>query len=316
MDKVAYSYSDIYIHENLDLDNVLNGKIVIIYDNNVESYILSYVDRFLSYGFDTSEESKTISTFTDIATFLTLNNVTRDYLIVAIGGGITLDIVGYTASSYMRGTKVTYIPTTLLAMVDASIGGKCGVNFLKKKNYLGSFYHPQEVHVFPQFLETLDENEISNGMAEVIKIALVKDKHLFEELKGNIEMSTLIKKAIELKVKIVLEDILDNGYRRVLNFGHTIGHALEEISKYELPHGFCVGIAISYKMQSDEIDYVLHKYGLFTRDDFDLSKYRDTIIELVKFDKKNDENINVTVVKEIGEGEVVSVQDIDTIIKW
>jgi 3-dehydroquinate synthase len=158
----------------------------------------------------------------------------RETVLVALGGGATLDLVGFVASTFLRGVPLILIPTTLLAMVDASIGGKNGINTSQGKNLLGTFYVPKAILIDLGFLKTLPKEEWLHGLAEIFKIALVRDPSLLED------PNRMIRRAIEAKMEIVKEDPFERGIRRILNFGHTVGHALEVVGK--ISHGKAVAI--------------------------------------------------------------------------
>jgi 3-dehydroquinate synthase len=162
----------------------------------------------------------------------------RDTVIVSLGGGATSDVVGFAASTYLRGVPLILVPTTLLAMVDAAIGGKTGINTRWGKNLIGTLYHPKAVICDLSFLETLSETERLNGMAEILKMGLVADAEMFNRT----HLEELVIRAIQGKIAIVEKDPHEGGLRRILNFGHTIGHALEAVSRYEMPHGSAVAI--------------------------------------------------------------------------
>jgi len=178
----------------------------------------------------------------------------RTTILIALGGGVIGDLVGFVASTYMRGLPLVHIPTTLLAQIDSSIGGKVAVDHPLAKNIIGSFYQPKAVYVDPEVLQTLSDKDIKNGIAEAIKIAVIKSPAFFKWLEKN--MSQLLKKntdllcklvenAVSLKIEIVLQDPWERGLRKVLNFGHSIGHALEVRARYQnLSHGEAVALGM------------------------------------------------------------------------
>lgn len=173
----------------------------------------------------------------------------RDTCLIALGGGITTDIVGFIGATYCRGISLVYIPTSLLAMVDASIGGKTGVNTPHGKNLVGCFYQPKAVFIDPQFLTTLPKVEYQNGLVELIKHALIADKTLFEQLLSHSYINcdnimNLIYRSSEIKKNIVEQDEKETGIRQLLNFGHTIGHAIEVLENYQIRHGTAVAMGI------------------------------------------------------------------------
>ncbi len=194
----------------------------------------------------TKESKKDFTTLRMIIDFLTLKKITREDNIVAIGGGITLDITAFAASIYKRGCNLTLVPTSFLAMIDAAIGGKTGINYLKFKNLLGSFYPASFILIVPEFLHTLPEVEIKNGWAECIKIALLHSEKLYDlTLKDNSEITAdIIREAILSKYHFCRQDLTDGGERQKLNLGHTFAHLIESASDYEIPHGLAVAIGI------------------------------------------------------------------------
>lgn len=177
----------------------------------------------------------------------------RQACVIALGGGIVLDVAGYLASTYARGVPLVLVPTSLLAMVDACIGGKTAVNTPQGKNLIGTFYQPQVVFVDINFLHTLPQAELKNGIVEMIKHALILDKEYFDFLEKNaVEILALdmpivqeaIYRSIAIKVQVVAQDEKETAIRRLLNFGHTVGHAIEAVSAYSVPHGRAVALGI------------------------------------------------------------------------
>ena len=184
------------------------------------------------------------------------SGITRKCFAVAFGGGVIGDISGFFASTYMRGIKFFQIPTTLLAMVDASIGGKTAVNMKEGKNLIGTFYMPEAVLIDVDFLKTLPEKEFKNGLAEVIKYGAM-NKMFFESLKKNLKqilkkdekiLINTIKFCVNIKTEIVKRDFREKGLRQILNFGHTIGHAIESAGNYRTKHGFAVALGMIYEV--------------------------------------------------------------------
>lgn len=191
-----------------------------------------------TYVFKPGEKSKTLHTAEDLCGFLSENHFGRRDLIIALGGGVCGDLAGFAASIYMRGIPYVQIPTTLLAMADSSVGGKTGVNTEAGKNMLGTFWQPSLVIADPKTLETLNKTELLNGLAEIIKAGFIGDTSIFDTISDGLPAA--IAKAIQVKKDIVEEDEREGGRRKLLNFGHTIGHAIERCSKYTVPHGFAV----------------------------------------------------------------------------
>lgn len=232
-------------------------KIYVVYDRNVEQFALKIAGDNPSLPLDADEKNKTIDTALNICRWLLAVNADRGALVLAVGGGFTTDITGFAASIYKRGIRYANIPTTLLAMVDAAIGGKTGVNFDSYKNMIGSFHQPEFTYIYPKVLETLPEREYNSGVVELLKTFIIKNrKHNYEKAVDQVRkpfdaeaMEPLIKAAAKIKRKIVLDDEFDEGPRMVLNLGHTYGHAIEwwqTKNNIEQPysHGEAVAIGI------------------------------------------------------------------------
>jgi len=203
--------------------------------------------------FSATEQNKRLSSVEDLAQRLIRAGADRKSVLVAVGGGVTGDVVGFLASIYMRGIPHYQIPTTLLAQVDSSIGGKTGVDLPEGKNLLGSFHQPSFIWMSPEFLETLTEEHFRQGMAEVIKTALIGDEVLWKYLETHADqikrrdlgaLLRVVSACCAIKAKVVEADERESGYRRVLNLGHTVGHALERLSGYRIPHGDAVAVGL------------------------------------------------------------------------
>ena len=236
-------------------------KVVIVTDNHVASLYAEKVKLSLEdagfqvavFDFLEGEERKNLTTVQKVYEFLVKQGLTRSDGIVAIGGGVVGDLAGFVASTYMRGIHFVQIPTSLTAQVDSSIGGKTGVNTPFAKNMVGTFAQPDGVLIDPLVLETLGKRELIEGMGEVIKYGLIEDPELWAlltELDGSVESilehaETLIEHSCQVKRKMVVEDELDNGVRLYLNFGHTIGHAIEATAGYgKVMHGEAVAMGM------------------------------------------------------------------------
>lgn len=200
--------------------------------------------------FSAGENNKTRETKQQLEDVLLQKNYGRDIGIIALGGGVVTDMVGFLAATYCRGVAVIYIPTTLLAMVDASIGGKTGINTPLGKNLIGAFYQPNAVFMDITLLHSLPEREWHNGIVEMLKHGLIDSPALFETLQKNTitinhaHLSSIIYKSCAIKQKIIEQDERDLGIRQMLNFGHTIGHAIETLSHYQCSHGEAVAIGM------------------------------------------------------------------------
>ena len=308
-------YEDVVIGKGIinDLAKYVNldRKVMIIADSGIpKEYIKTvskqceecYVRNFLK-----GEENKNFENYQLLLFALTDKQFTRNDLIIALGGGVTTDLAGFVASSYMRGIEFVNIPTTLLAQVDAAIGGKVAIDFNNYKNIVGHFYKPSKVVIDVKTLDTLDDRLFLEGISEIIKMAITLDKDFYlylesldlDGFKKNIEY--IVSKSIMLKSNIVALDERESGLRRVLNFGHTVGHAVESLSKGEILHGEAVSIGMTYMVEDSlkaRLVKLLKKYGLPTE-----TKYKsDELIGYMKMDKKkvDDDKIIIITCPEIG----------------
>jgi 3-dehydroquinate synthase len=268
MDKdVIYNdlVTNIHFSDFKNLESIINSKNqFLIIDNNINKLYGNYFKNFDKFIIESKEQNKSIISYQNCINQLINNNVDKNITIFGIGGGIVCDFAGFVASTYKRGTKLILVPTSLLAQVDAAIGGKCALNFNKIKNVIGTFKQAEQILIIPEFLQTLNDDEFVNGLAEVLKIAIIYDYNLFEILENNNinnyrSNSELIKriisKSINDKMEIVSQDYYDKGIRKILNAGHTIGHAIE--SKYELPHGKSVALGLKITTElSLKLNYI------------------------------------------------------------
>ena len=258
---------------------------------------------------ESGEGSKSLETFGTLLGKMLDNNFSRKDCVVAVGGGVVGDLSGYAAASYMRGIDFYNIPTTLLSQIDSSIGGKTAINLGNVKNIVGAFYQPKKVLIDPDVLTTLSERQISNGLAEAVKMALTSDRELFdilekEDIKEKIEK--IIIRSLNIKKNVVEQDEKESGLRKILNFGHTIGHGIETSS--ELYHGECVALGLipmcDEKIITRVIE-VLKKCNLYNLINFDWNK----ITEAAFHDKKADgEFVTVTTVPKVGSFELKTMK--------
>lgn len=221
------------------LSSFVKSRSVIVTDSHVAALYGSLLKGPV-ITFPPGEKSKTRQMKAYVEDKMLEMGLGRDITIIAVGGGVVTDLAGFVAATYCRGVSYISVPTTLLAMVDASIGGKVGVNTEHGKNLIGAFYNPEIIIVDPSVLKTLPEKEMLNGIAEIIKYGLILDPSLLEMPLGE----NLIESCIALKQSIVEKDPFEKGLRRVLNFGHTIGHAIEAASSYTLSHGESIAIGM------------------------------------------------------------------------
>ena len=232
---------------------ITNSVVAPLYLDGFQRSIAPYLD-VESFTILDGEQEKNLHNFERIMVKLLESNYGRDTTLIALGGGVTGDLTGFAASCYQRGIDLIQVPTTLLAQVDASIGGKTAVNHTLGKNMIGTFYQPQSVHIAPSFLLTLPEREYVSGLAEVVKYALLGDYSFFEWLEQSVDLilnrdlptvSAMIERCCKMKADIVAQDETENNIRALLNLGHTFGHAIEAHTKYqEYLHGEAVSIGI------------------------------------------------------------------------
>ncbi len=296
----------------------LDRKVLIITDDGIPRNLVHTVSKQISdvyvYTIEQGEASKNFTNYENILEFMVNNKFTRTDCIIALGGGVVGDLSGFIANSYMRGIDFYNIPTTLLSEVDSSIGGKCAIDFMNVKNNIGCFKFPKAVLIDSNTLETLDIRQFNSGMAEVIKMSMTFNKDLFNYLKETKELDIdyVISEALKLKADVVEKDPFERDLRKVLNFGHTIGHAVESLSEGSLLHGECVAIGMTYMVSNsikDELLYVLEKYNLPATCEVDTNK----VIDLIKVDKKaSSDNVTIVYVEKVGSYEFRKIK-IDSI---
>jgi len=311
----AIDYS-IWIGKNsfskLDISNY--SQVAILVDENTKRDCLSklpQIENALIIEIKSGEENKNISTCSFIWEQLTINNFDRNSLLINLGGGVIGDMGGFCATTYKRGLEFIHIPTTLLAMVDASVGGKLGIDFKGFKNQIGLFNNPKAVLISSEFLETLAESELKSGFAEVLKHALISDNSLWLKLKNtpftDLDWEDIIDTSVQIKNKIVLADPFEKGERKKLNFGHTFGHAIESYyleKRTPISHGEAVfmGMILETKISDlsetdkNEIkNYVLSNFALpYTPKKSSLHKF------LINDKKNQNGKINFTLLNGIG----------------
>ena len=322
----------IYIGSDVSLDNELyskhisSKKIALITNEQIADLYLSEISQTLN-AFDLKtlvlpegETEKNLETVGKAVEFLSDNGIDRDSSIIAFGGGVIGDITGFVASSYMRGIKFLQVPTTLLAQVDSSVGGKTGVNINTGKNLIGSFYQPSAVIADTRYLNSLEPNRLSEGLAEVIKYGLIRDEDFFKWLSKNTNrilalepeiMTHLIERCCQIKAEIVSEDEREGSIRAILNYGHTFGHAIESLTDYSVyTHGEAVSIGMVMAASMAE------RMGMLSQDDkTDITRLLESVnlptkkpdlnnndfLESMKRDKKvQDGEIRLILLESIG----------------
>lgn len=312
------------------------SKIVLLVDENTAQHCLNYVLQWLAVDvpfeiieIEQGEENKTIETCTAVWETLVEMNVDRKALLINVGGGMICDLGGFVASTYKRGIDFVNIPTSLLAMVDASVGTKTGVNLGGLKNMVGSFSQPQMVLIDTAFLETLPGNQMRSGLAEMFKHGLIADASYWNQLKNLSELTTedlllLIYHSVSIKNEIVLQDPFEENVRKLLNFGHTLGHVIETYSHsgkgiQPLLHGEAIAIGmileayISYKknlltknsyLEIKETLNLMFESVVFTKNDIEICTH------LLIHDKKNVNGVvQFTLLSDIGKGVINEVVD-------
>ncbi len=236
------------------LKDKVSGRIAIVTNTIVAPlYAASLEESLRDAGLDPftcviedGEEHKRLTTVEQLYEEFLAGGLDRSGTVVSLGGGVTGDIAGFAAATFMRGVKFVQVPTTLLSMVDASVGGKTGVDLTAGKNLVGAFKFPELVLIDPRVLNSLPDQEIRNGAAEAIKHGIIADLDLFDRLKeGPLTFTPeLIERILKVKIEIVEEDPYEHGRREVLNLGHTVGHAIEQVSQFSVPHGAAVAIGL------------------------------------------------------------------------
>lgn len=313
--------NDYYIHFNSDSYSELNSylvknkpsKIFVLVDSNTNNYCYPvFIEQLETeveievIEVEPGEIHKNIETCEGIWHVLTELGADRNSLVINLGGGVITDMGGFVASTYKRGIKFINIPTTLLSMVDASVGGKTGVDLGVLKNQIGVFSYPEMVLIDSQYLQTVSEREMRSGMAEILKYGLTKNIKLWIEIRDNNELNfsdldSLIYESINIKNNIVLEDPKEKGLRKVLNFGHTLGHAIESYfleseAKKTLTHGEAIAVGMVCAAYISHIQFGFKKeklsevknvlLSIYEKIDLEVSDY-NAILELLKHDKKN-----------------------------
>ena len=294
------------IEKELSPIAALGKKIVCIYDASLQKPSFQHHDS-LFLPVVANERCKERGVKDEIEDVLIANTCTSDTVIVAVGGGSVLDLAGFVAQTFCRGVPLCFFPTTLLAMVDAAIGGKNGLNLCGMKNYIGTIYHPHYVFVDFSYLQTLSESEFQNGLVEMFKIAHIYSSEMVQEFdktllqqKESASFQDTVYKSIQMKIAIVQKSQQDKKIRDLLNFGHTVGHALESLENFQMPHGRAVALGMLTE------GYLSMLLGHFPLSEFEAMQKMLLLImpglcvakrfpikhwlEILSFDKKNTNN--------------------------
>ena len=311
---------------------VENKNCLIVTDSNVFDLYNQKVSEELNKAnvakcntefFPAGEENKTLNTMANFYSSAVKNGLDRKSMFIALGGGVTGDMCGFLAASYMRGVDFIQVPTSLLAMVDSSVGGKTGIDLEEGKNLVGAFWQPRLVLIDPCFLKTLPKRELLCGLAEIIKYGVIIDQQLFTDLENNIEKlenldidyySEIIARCCQIKADVVAQDEREGGIRAILNYGHTFGHAIEKVSNFAIGHGEGVAIgmcmaanlAVAENLMSSEDaerqKLLIEKIGLPTSvKGFDVQE----IVDAMSSDKKCEAGENIFIIpRSIGKVEI------------
>ena len=312
-----------------------NREILLVIDSNIKDSVKEKVrtnlqpisSKFSEIIIEANEENKSASTLSLIHDILIENSYSRDCVLFALGGGITCDMTGFAAATYQRGVDFVLMPSTLLAQVDASVGGKTAINHPKGKNMIGAFHQPAKVLTDTQLLTSLDQSHLREGMAEIIKHSLIRDEAFFNWLEKNIEdllegedtkLSEAIAKSIEIKAEVVAKDETEQGVRKWLNLGHTFGHAIEVYGKFqEFTHGEAVALGIIMatnlsqkvlKLDENESERIKDLISFILTDSLLQNQFEDkTLLQLMSSDKKKKgDKLNFILIDAIGSTKIVS----------
>lgn len=315
---------------NNSFDNLLESiknynlidKILIVTDSNVESLYFGEVEAILNekptYKFviEAGEHSKSQENYFDILNFLAENNFSRKSLIVGLGGGVVGDLASFVASTYLRGVSYVAIPTSLLSMVDSSVGGKTAINLKSGKNLVGTFFQPDSVYINLTCLKTLPEREVISGTGEIMKYAFIDERISPQDIE-NKDYEALVYNSLLIKRDIVEKDEKESGDRMLLNFGHTIGHSLEKLYDYSLSHGECVIRGMKYSIDlSKKFGFISQndyenalKFLLSSNVSFDTKFTMEEILKVVKNDKKaSGDSVNFVFTKGFGKAFVEKIK--------
>ena len=316
---------NIYLNSTEELIKYINEGIpnesLIILDSALEQFQFHNNFNVSHVYLQVSEETKNLETIEKIWDLMFSSNLNRSDEIVVIGGGVMLDLCSFAASTYKRGIAFTLVPSTLLAMVDASHGGKNGFNNAYGKNQIGTFNLPKSVVVCFELLNTLKDNDYKDGLIELIKHGFIGSKEIFNKLVSSENFkidNDIIKKGIQIKEDIVKEDYLETGKRKYLNFGHTIGHLIEQDSKFTLSHGEAVAIGMIYELglskkhfglPQEVIDlYVTYLEKLEYKKSYKFENSIDYLLGILKDDKKSkSDSVDIVLLSDISQPNLISI---------
>ena len=299
---------------------VTDSQVGPLYGKAVKNELLKICKKVTIYTIEAGEEHKTLDTVRGLYEHLILEHFDRKDLLAALGGGVVGDLTGFTAATYLRGIRFIQIPTTLLAQVDSSIGGKTGVDFDSYKNMVGAFHMPSLVYMNLSVLKTLPERQFTSGMAEILKHGLIRSEAYYKWLLENQEriekreyeaLLPMIAESCKIKRAVVEADPTEQGERALLNFGHTVGHAVEKLKDFKLSHGECVAIGIvaagwiSLKrgfLSKEYLDEILRGLEAFSLPTYTDGLESKSVVEVTRSDKKMEAgSIKFVMLRRIGE---------------
>lgn len=320
---------------NYILNNLRHRSVMIVSDENVFGFYGQKLEALLDeaeikhsrFVFTAGEQSKNLTVYGELLEEMCRSRITRSDAVLALGGGVVGDMAGFAAATYQRGIEFVQIPTSLLAAVDSSVGGKTGVDLENGKNQVGAFWQPVHVLCDTDMLETLPTAEYENGCGEIIKYAMIADRELFDNIMGrpvSEQYEEVIGRCVSIKRDFVEKDEFDTGLRMLLNFGHTIGHGIEKCSGFTIPHGRAVGagMAIITRASAElgicdrgvysELTGLLHKYNLPCETTFSPAELADCIMN----DKKGKgDELTIVVPVDTGKCELKKIQK-TSIAEW
>ena len=326
-----------HFDEELNEQNIYDS-ILIISDGNVyksqgHDFVKNLKSKIIyEYIVSPGEDSKSLEVYEDIIKYCVRINLSRKSVIIALGGGVVGDLAGYVASTYMRGIDVIQVPTSLLAQVDSSIGGKTGINIGNFKNIIGTFYQPKFTYINVDVLKTLPEDEFRSGMSEVIKYSIIYDYDFLDYLinnskdilnRGSEKLYYIVKKCASIKAEVVGKDEKEGGLRKILNFGHTFGHGVEKLCKISHGDAVSIGMNMAFKLSLKEnlIDEKYYNKFLKVCKLYDLplefeNADENEVLEIMKSDKKNSfSKINLVLPVDLGKVEVINTICEDRILE-
>lgn len=322
LDKGYRCFEDV-LQEKNTYDSVLIISDSNVYNTQGDNFVKNLKSKIIyEYTVTPGEDAKSLDIYEKIIEYCVKINLSRKSVIIALGGGVVGDLAGFIASTYMRGIDVIQVPTTLLAQVDSSIGGKTGINIGNFKNIIGSFYQPKFTYINVDALKTLPEDEFKSGMSEVIKYSLIYDYDFLDYLINNSKdilnkdtekLYYIVKKCANIKAEVVGKDEKEGGLRKILNFGHTFGHGVEKLCKISHGNAVSIGMNMAFKLSLRERFIEEEYYNKFLKvcESYDLplifeNADEQSVLNIMKSDKKNSfSKINLVLPVELGKVEVV-----------